>query len=129
MIGNRIAGTGTIPAMDERFPTDKETLEKEVRMTFLRGSGPGGQHRNKVESGVRLFHPPSGITVTATSRRSQIQNRELAFELLIKKLETRNYRPTPRKKTKKPAKANRERIEEKKKRAKTKDERRKPDPE
>lgn len=112
--------------MDERFPTDRETLEKQVRMTFLRGSGPGGQHRNKVETGVRLFHPPSGITVSATERRSQIQNRELAFERLTERLEARNRRPAPRRKTAKPASADRERLEEKRRRAETKAARRQP---
>ena len=108
------------------YTTDRAELEKEVRMSFLRGSGPGGQHRNKVESGVRLFHPPSGIVVTATDRRSQIQNRELAFERLIEKLEARNRKPKPRKKTRKPASADRKRLEEKRRRAESKRWRRPP---
>jgi ribosome-associated protein len=107
----------------ERFATDRASLEKEVVMSFVRAGGPGGQHRNKVESGVRLFHPPSGITVTATERRSQHQNRELAFERLAEKLERRNHRPAPRKKTRKPRSADRKRLEAKKRRGDTKRER------
>jgi len=38
---------------------------------FFIASGPGGQHRNKTESGVRLTHGPTGVTVSATERRSQ----------------------------------------------------------
>lgn len=48
-------------------------------MTFYRGSGPGGQHRNKRETAVRLTHTPTGTVVTASERRSQSMNRELAF--------------------------------------------------
>ena len=49
--------------------------------TFV-GSGPGGQHRNKTASAVRMVHLPTGITVTATERRSQAQNRGAALERL-----------------------------------------------
>ena len=51
-------------------------------MTFFKSPGPGGQHKNKTESGVRLFHRPTGILVTATERRSQFQNRAVALALL-----------------------------------------------
>jgi hypothetical protein len=47
-----------------------------------RASGPGGQHRNKTESAIRLIHQPTGITVTATERRSQHENRAKAVERL-----------------------------------------------
>ena len=82
------------------FPTDRQTLERECVLSFVRGSGPGGQHRNKVETGVRLVHPPSGVTVVATDQRSQHQNREAAFERLIAKLERRNHVPRKRVATK-----------------------------
>ncbi len=44
--------------------------------------GPGGQHRNKTESAVRLRHRPTGLIVTATERRSQHQNRANAVSRL-----------------------------------------------
>lgn len=70
----------------ELYPTDRVALERDCDVEFFIASGPGGQHRNKVETGVRLVHRPSGITVTATERRSQHANREAAFERMEARL-------------------------------------------
>ena len=51
--------------------------------TFCSG-GPGGQHQNKVESGVRLIHKESGAVGESRSERSQHTNKKLAFDRLIK---------------------------------------------
>ena len=51
-------------------------------MEFTRRSGPGGQHRNKVETAVVLKHRPTGIIVEANERRSQSENREQAVRRL-----------------------------------------------
>ena len=59
-----------------------EALLLECDEQFFIASGPGGQHRNKTETGVRLTHRPSGTVVTATERRSQLQNRGVALERL-----------------------------------------------
>jgi len=67
-----------------------------------RAGGPGGQHRNVTDSAVRLAHPPSGVTVTATESRSQHRNREVAFERLIRRLQALNRRPVPRRPTRVP---------------------------
>lgn len=64
---------------------DEDTLLKDCELKAGRASGPGGQHRNKVETAVRLKHLPSGITVTATERRQREQNRKQAvFRLRVK---------------------------------------------
>ncbi len=59
-----------------------EELWGQCEVEFLRRSGPGGQHRNKVETAVRLRHRPSGIVVQAARWRHQAQNRREALRLL-----------------------------------------------
>jgi len=78
-----------------RFATDMATLEREVLVEPYRAPGPGGQRKNRKETAIRLTHPASGISVVASERRSQTQNREIAFERLIKKLTDLN-RPRKR---------------------------------
>lgn len=94
-------------------PTDRESLERDCEMEFFVAGGPGGQHRNKVETGVRLTHRPSGIVVTATERRSQSANRKAAFERLAERLEERQRICRPRRPTRPTAAAKARRLEEK----------------
>jgi protein subunit release factor B len=72
-------------------------LLAECEETFFTAGGPGGQHRNKTESAVRLVHRPTGATVTATERRSQAQNRSAALARLRERLAALSRRPKPRK--------------------------------
>jgi len=57
-----------------RLDFSDERLRRECVVDTHRTSGPGGQHRNKTQSAVRLRHPPSGLIVTGEERRSQHQN-------------------------------------------------------
>ncbi len=57
--------------------SDKLLAECDVR--FLRRSGPGGQHRNKVSTAVVLVHRPTGVKAEANERRSQAENRAAAL--------------------------------------------------
>ncbi len=100
-------GPAPTPAR-RRYSTDRQILEKEVRVETFRASGPGGQHLHKTESAVRLTHPPSGVVVTASDTRSQARNRAIAFERLIARLKRLN---TPRKRriATRPTRAARER--------------------
>ena len=78
------------------YPTDRASLERDCTEAFFVASGPGGQNRNRVETGVRLTHRPSGLVVTATERRSQHANRERAFERMAQRLEQFQHRPATR---------------------------------
>ncbi len=94
---------------------DDETLLRECELQFFIASGPGGQHRNKTESGVRLTHPPTGVTVTATERRSQAQNRGVALERLREAFARLTY-VAPRRVATKPTRGSQRRRLEGKKR-------------
>lgn len=56
-----------------------DALLQQCLMRRVRRSGPGGQHRNKVETGIELVHQPTGLAAEATERRSQAQNRAMAI--------------------------------------------------
>jgi len=63
--------------------------DEDLRESFARSSGPGGQHVNKVSTAVTLTHLPTGLSVTVSDSRSQSMNRKLARERLAAKLEER----------------------------------------
>jgi protein subunit release factor A len=96
--------------MAEIYPTDRASLERDCAIDFFIASGPGGQHRNKVETGVRMVHRPTGTMVTATERRSQNANREAAFERMAERLEAMQEVPIPRKPTRPTAGSRRNRL-------------------
>lgn len=98
-----------------QYATDRETLERECDLEFFVAGGPGGQHRNKVETGVRLTHRPSSTVVTATERRSQSANRDAAYERMADKLEAMQRKVKPRRATKPSKAAKLRRVETKRK--------------
>jgi protein subunit release factor B len=63
--------------------------DDDLRESFARSSGPGGQHVNKVSTAVTLTHLPTGLSVTVSDSRSQSMNRKLARERLTEKLQER----------------------------------------
>jgi ribosome-associated protein len=115
--------------------------ESELQESFIRASGPGGQHVNKTESAVQLRfdvrHSPSlpndvavrlmklagsrmtqsgVIVITAQSERSQKRNREEALARLVELIREASVKPVPRRATK-PTKASKQkRIDTKKRR-------------
>lgn len=60
---------------------------EDCRRAFFKGSGPGGQHRNKTETCVRYVHLPTGIQAEGKSERSRKANDEHAWALLVGKVE------------------------------------------
>lgn len=65
---------------------EMEANSNDFEYQTLRASSPGGQHVNKTESAVRAIHILSGLSVTASDQRSQLQNKKLATERLLLKL-------------------------------------------
>ena len=63
--------------------------DEDLRESFARSSGPGGQHVNKVSTAVTLTHLPTGLSVTVSDSRSQSMNRRIARERLVEKLRER----------------------------------------
>ena len=61
--------------------------ERDIEETFVHSGGRGGQNVNKTATCVMLVHRPTGVQVKCQSTRQQGQNRSLARELLVAKLE------------------------------------------
>ena len=97
----------------------REELEKVTKPTFSRGSGPGGQHRNKVETRVRLTHIPTGIKVTVDEERSQARNLQIAYKRLAEKIEKEETLEVPRVETGVPPREKRKRRAAKQRRSQT----------
>ena len=104
----------------ESRPRADAGLMAECRVDTFRSGGRGGQHQNKVESGVRLTHRPTGLVVTSRRHRSQHRNREDALDRLRRKLDELNRPQKPRVRTGVPRREKRKRREEKKRRSRLK---------
>ncbi len=78
--------TVTVAVLDPDAPGMCSLDPKDVDVTTSRGSGPGGQNRNKIESCVVATHRPSGLTVRIDNERSQHQNKAMAFKVLAARL-------------------------------------------
>lgn len=78
--------TATISILPELDDIDLHINPDDIEFEAFRSGGHGGQNVNKVSTAVRLKHKPSGIVVTTSVERSQLQNREIAMQLLRAKL-------------------------------------------
>ena len=106
------------------YDLSDEALARDVEVQFFIGSGPGGQNRNKRETGVRLIHRPSGVVVTSVKERSQHLNRLDALEKLKSRLRAAMFVPKVRRDTQPTRSSQRRRVEGKRRQAQKKAQRR-----
>jgi len=113
--------TDADPPLDPTsIPEDDDALLAQCRVETFRAGGPGGQHQNVTESGVRLVHLPTGVRASAREERSQHRNKSLALDRLRAKLEELARPEKPRVPTRVPRAQKKKRLERKKQRGRTK---------
>lgn len=78
--------TITVAVLPERQTVDVTLLEGDIEWTYMRGTGPGGQNRNKLETACRARHRPTGIVVRCESERKREQNKRRARDILQEKI-------------------------------------------
>jgi peptide chain release factor 1 len=84
--GRRETSLVVVAVLDEIPAAPLEISGDDLRIDTFRGPGPGGQHRNKSGTGVRVTHTPSGRAATHTTLRSQGQNKKAAWVALERSL-------------------------------------------
>ena len=62
-------------------------MKKEFKITYTRGTGPGGQHKNKVETCVTIIHVLTGLKERCEDTRSKHRNETIAMERLLKRID------------------------------------------
>ena len=78
--------TATVAVLPEAEEVDVEIRPEDLRIETCRAGGAGGQHVNRTESAVQIFHLPTGIMVRCEDGRSQLKNKETGLRILRARL-------------------------------------------
>lgn len=78
--------TATVAVLPEAEEIDVEIRPEDLRIETCRAGGAGGQHVNRTESAVQIFHLPTGIMVRCENERSQLKNKETGMRILRARL-------------------------------------------
>ena len=78
--------TATVAVLPEAEEVEVEINPNDLEIETIKSSGAGGQHINKTESAIRLYHKPTGIVIECQDERSQFKNKDKAMKLLRAKL-------------------------------------------
>lgn len=73
------------------MPENLSVDPNDLKIQAYKSSGPGGQHRNKVETAIRIIHRPTGTIVTAADAKSKAQNKKRAIDKMQEKLNQLNH--------------------------------------
>ena len=84
--GRTHTSTVMVNVLDLQEAVKLDVSPNDIEIKTTKGSGPGGQNRNKLETCVVLTYRPLGIVIRCDSERSQYQNKQTAYEILYAKL-------------------------------------------
>ncbi|KAJ5545471.1 hypothetical protein N7535_006143 [Penicillium sp. DV-2018c] len=76
-------------APSKPLPPRLKINDADISISYLKGTGPGGQKINKTNSAVQIIHKPSGVVIKCQATRSQSQNAKIARSLLADRVEAK----------------------------------------